>query len=86
MAGEEGKVLEIEKFDGTDFGYWRMQIEDYLYWEKLHLSLLGRKPNIMKDEEWNLLHRQVLGVVQLTLLRLVAHNVVKEKTNSSIRA
>ena len=63
-----------------------MQIEDYLYGEKLHLPLLGKKPNTMKDEEWNLLDRQVLGVIRLTLLRLVAHNVVKEKTNSSIRA
>ena len=24
MAREEGKVLGIEKFDGIDFGYWRM--------------------------------------------------------------
>ena len=40
----------------------------------------------MKDEEWNFLDRQVLGVIQLTLLRLVAYNVVKEKTNSGIRA
>ena len=34
----------------------------------------------MKDEELNLLDRQVLGVIQLTLSRSVAHNVVKEKT------
>ena len=51
MAREEGKTLGIEKFDGTDFGYWRMHIEDYLYGEKLHLPLLGRKPDTMKDEE-----------------------------------
>ena len=25
-----GKVFGIEKFDGTNFGFWRMQIEDYL--------------------------------------------------------
>jgi hypothetical protein len=24
MTGEEGKVSGIEKFDNTDFGYWRM--------------------------------------------------------------
>ena len=69
MAGEEGKTSGIEKFDGTDFGYWRMHIEDYLYGEKLHLPLLERKPDTMKDEEWNLLDRQVLGLTQLTLLR-----------------
>ena len=44
-------------------GYWRIQIEDYLYGKNLYLPLLETKPNIMKDEEWNLLDRQVLGVI-----------------------
>ena len=30
MSGEEVKGFGIEKFDGTDFGYWRMQIEEAL--------------------------------------------------------
>ena len=30
MAKEMEKVFGIEKFDGTDFGFWRMQINDYL--------------------------------------------------------
>ena len=71
MAGEEGKGSGIEKFDGIDFAYWRMQIEDYLYGKKLHLSLLGKKRKTMKDEDWNLLDRQS---------RSVAYNVVKENT------
>ena len=33
----------------------------------------------MKDEEWALLDRKILGVIKLTLSRSVAHNVVKEK-------
>ena len=57
MAREEGKTLGIEKFDGTDFGYWKMQIEDYLYGKKFYLPLLGKKPETMKDESWNLLDR-----------------------------
>ena len=69
MAGEEGKMSGIEKFDGTNFGYWKMQIEDYLYGKKLHLPLLGRKQDNMEEEEWSLLDRQVLGVIQLTLTR-----------------
>ena len=84
MAEEAGKLSGIEKFDGTDFVYWRMQIEDYFYGRKLHLPLLGTKsetkPEAMKVEEWALLDRQVLGVIRLTLSRSVAHNVVKEKT------
>ena len=51
MAGEEGKASAIEKFDGIDFGYWRMQIEDYLYGKKLQLPLLGMKPETMKDKD-----------------------------------
>ncbi|KAL6328733.1 hypothetical protein AAG906_003750 [Vitis piasezkii] len=82
MAKEAGKVSGIEKFDGTYFAYWRMQIEDYLYGRKLHLPLLGTKLESMKVEEWALLDRQVLGVIRLTLSRSVAHNVVKEKTTT----
>ena len=43
MAGDEGKV-KIDRFDGKDFGYWKIQIKDYLYQKKLHLLLLGVKP------------------------------------------
>ena len=57
MAEEAGKAFGIEKFDGTDFAYWRMQIEDYLYGKKLHLPLLETKLATMKDEEWALLDR-----------------------------
>ena len=48
---EAGKTSGIEKFDGIDFAYWRMQIEDYLYGRKLHLPFLGTKPESMKAEE-----------------------------------
>ena len=79
IAREEGKGLGIEKFDGTNFTYWRMQIEDYLYGKKLHLPHLGTKHETMKDEEWSFLDRQVLGVIRLTLAKSIAHNVVKER-------
>ena len=84
MAEEVGKASGIEKFDGTDFAYWRMQIEDNLYGRKLHLPLLGTKLEAMKAEEWALLDRQVLGVIRLTLSRSVAHNFVKEKTTTDL--
>ena len=40
----------------------------------------GSKPEGMKTEEWNLLDKQVLGVIRLTLSKNVAHNTAKEKT------
>ena len=57
MAEEVGKASKIEKFDGTNFGFRRMQIEDYPYGKKLHLPLLGEKPATMKDKEWAFLYR-----------------------------
>ena len=51
MTEETGKASKIEKFDGTDFGFWRMQIKDYLYGKRLHLPLLGEKLATMKDDE-----------------------------------
>ena len=57
MVGEEGNTSGIEKFDSTNFGYWKMLIEDYLYGKKLHLLLLGKKPDSMEEEEWSLLDR-----------------------------
>ena len=56
-------MSEIEKFDGTDFGYWKMQIENYMYGKKLHFLLLGKKLDGMEEGEWSLLDRQVLGVI-----------------------
>ena len=47
MSGEEIKGSGIEKFDGTDFGCWRIQIEDYFYGKKLYLLLLGEKSESM---------------------------------------
>ena len=76
---EEGKI-RIEKFDGKDFGFWEMQIEDYLYQKKLHESLSEKKPEKMEQAYWDLLDCQTLGVVHLTLVRNVAFNIVKEKT------
>ena len=57
MTEEIGKAFGIKKFSGTDFGLWRMQIEDYLYGKKLHLLLLGEKLATMKADEWTLLDR-----------------------------
>ena len=61
------------------FGFWKMQIEDYLYQKKLYQPLLGKKPDDIKEDDWNLLDKQALGVIRLTLSRNVAFNVVKEK-------
>ena len=83
MATEEVKV-KIDRFEGKDFGFWKMQIEDYLYQMKLHLPLSGEKPETMKQADWELLDRRAMGVIRLTLARNVAFNIVKEKTTAGL--
>ena len=79
MAKEEDKALGIEKFDGTDFEYWRLSP-----WEEVESPFLEKKHKTIKDEDWNLLGRQILRVIRLILLRSVLHNVVKEKTTMDL--
>ncbi|KAE8692869.1 Detected protein of unknown function [Hibiscus syriacus] len=50
MAADEGNV-KIEKFGGADFGFWKMQIEDFLYQKNLYQSLSGKQPEGMKNED-----------------------------------
>ena len=42
MGSEEGKQ-RIGKFDGSDFAYWKTQIEDYLYQKDLYRPLEGKE-------------------------------------------
>ncbi|XP_071711041.1 uncharacterized protein [Rutidosis leptorrhynchoides] len=56
---EDGK-LKIERFDGKDFTFLKIQIEDYLYQKKLHQPLLETKLEGMSDADWMLLDRQAL--------------------------
>ena len=62
MSADKGEV-KIEKFDGKDFGFWKMQIEDYLYLKKLYQPLEETKPEGMQEVEWKLLDRQALRVI-----------------------
>ncbi|GJS80554.1 hypothetical protein Tco_0730435, partial [Tanacetum coccineum] len=76
---KDGKI-KIDKFDGHDFWFWKMQIEDYMYQKKLHEPLAEAKPTGMKAEDWTLLDRQALGAVRLSLAKNIAYDFVNEKT------
>ncbi|GJR06611.1 hypothetical protein Tco_0529595 [Tanacetum coccineum] len=80
----EDSKIKIDKFDGHDFGFGKMQIEDYLYQKKLHEPLAEAKPTGMKAEDWTLLDRQALGAVRLSLAKHVAYNVVNDKTTYNL--
>ncbi|KAK3019997.1 hypothetical protein RJ639_003345 [Escallonia herrerae] len=57
---EEGKG-KIEKFNGMNFQWWKMQVEDYLYQKDLYLPLVGDKPEAMNASEWAILDRKALA-------------------------
>ncbi|VFQ79110.1 unnamed protein product [Cuscuta campestris] len=79
---EDGK-FRIEKFDGTDFSWWKMQIEDLLVQKDLDV-VLGDKPEKMSDADWAVLDRKAMSVIRLSLTKNVAFNILKEKTAKGI--
>jgi hypothetical protein len=82
---EDGK-FRVEKFNGQNYQLWKMQMEDYLYQNDLFLPLSGvaKKPTAMKDEEWEILDRKALGMIQLSPTASVAFNISKEKTTKGL--
>lgn len=66
--------IRIEKFDGQDFGWWKLQIEDYLYQKDLYSPLEGMKPEAaevdpLAESAWKVLDRKALGVIRLGLTK-----------------
>lgn len=74
----DGKI-SIEKFDGSDFGFWKMQIEDYLYGKDLYQPLKA-KPEKMDQGEWELLDRKAMSAIRLSLSKNVAYHTTGSKS------
>jgi hypothetical protein len=62
------------------------QMEDYLYQKNLFLPLGGieKKSLAMKEEEWEVLDKNTLGTIRLSLAASVAFNISKEKTTKEM--
>jgi hypothetical protein len=73
---EDGK-FRVEKFNSQNYQLWKMQMEDYLYHKDLFLPLSGvaKKPVAMKDEEWEILDRNPLGMIGLSLAASMDFNI-----------
>ena len=87
MASTSGTVkvgkYEIEKFNGkNEFFYWRMQMKNLLFSQKLHKALAGKeeKPEDMKDEDWVVIDLEARAAIILCLERDVAFLVNEEAT------
>ena len=59
---EEGKI-RVERFNGTNFEFWKIQIEDYMYQKDLYLSLGGKAQKLREitDDELEVLDQKPLG-------------------------
>ena len=79
---EEGR-FRIEKCDGIDFSWWKMQIEDLLDQKDLDVAL-GDNPEKISDVEWAGLDRKAMSVIRLSLSKNVAFNILKEKKTKGI--
>jgi hypothetical protein len=58
-------MFRIEKFNGQNYQLWKMKMEYYIYHKVIFLPL-GRRmnnPTTMKDEEWEVIDINELGMV-----------------------
>ncbi|VFQ63678.1 unnamed protein product [Cuscuta campestris] len=66
MADEK---IKIEKFDGSDFGFWKMQIEDVLYQKDLYQTVkLWRAYNRELEESSNTNHVSFFLLKEVTMV------------------
>jgi hypothetical protein len=82
---EDGK-FRVEKFNSQNYQLWNMQMEDYLYQKDLFLPLgeIEKNSMTMKDEEWEVLDRKALGMIQMILATSVDFNISKENTMNEL--
>ncbi|KAD7116805.1 hypothetical protein E3N88_04073 [Mikania micrantha] len=83
IMADEGKT-KIEKFDGTDIGWWKMQIEDLLCQKDLDQTLIGTRPEKTSVADWAALDRKAMAAIRLSLSKNVAFNILKETTACGI--
>ncbi|VFQ77747.1 unnamed protein product [Cuscuta campestris] len=78
---EDGRV-RIEKFNGTDFAWWKMQIEALLGECDLDIVLEEKPDGMDKAAEaiWDSKDKKARGKITLALTRSVAFNIMKETT------
>ena len=69
----------VTKFDGNYFGYWDMQIKDFLTCKKVHRALKERLAS-MSNEDWEALNEEAIANIRMCLSMDVACTVANETT------
>jgi len=75
----------IEKFDGkSNFGIWKLMMEDLLIQQGLDAALLGKERSKVKDEDWEMFDRRARGAIRLCLSDEVIYGIMGEKTAAGV--
>ncbi|KAJ0551110.1 putative RNA-directed DNA polymerase [Helianthus annuus] len=82
---EDGKV-QIVKFDGKKFGWWKMQIEALLCQKDLDVVLEDERPEKMPQADWDRMDKKARAVITLSLSENVAFNLQKETSARGMMA
>ena len=80
MATEGSRKVKV--FDGTNFSYWKTQMEDYLYMKDLYVPLLcaDAGKGKLSEDEYKLLDRKAIGTIRSCLSERVYFNIAGETT------
>ena len=76
--------IRIEKFDGSDFIFWKMQIEDFLYQKRSSRTSVGGEAGYYDHKAMEAQGSSGLRVDRLMLSKNVTFNIIKEKTTSDL--
>ena len=77
MASTSGlSEMSIRKFDGTNFSYWKEQMQDYLIVKgEIDLIENATTPSTVKPEEWNRKDRVARATIRMHLSESVYYMV-----------
>ena len=72
-------AFHIEKLDGTNFPFWKEQINNVLVQKKQvkPIKLKGVKPEAMDPEEWAEMDELARSTIMLAMTKIVYYNVNK---------
>jgi len=84
MAREGTK--KVKQFDGTNFSYWKAQMEDYLYQKDLYAPLEGidAGKGKLSDADWKVLDRKAMSAVRACLEEKVFFNIAGETSTAGL--
>ncbi|KAJ0726248.1 putative RNA-directed DNA polymerase [Helianthus annuus] len=78
---DDGKV-RIEKFDGKNFGWWKMQIKDLLIQKDLDAAL--EPPPTPVTDKWTAIDKKAMSTIRLTLSMNVGYNISEQTSARGI--